>query len=263
MSFRMQVVPLGVIQRLSAQAVASSIAVFAGTARAEPAPNGMGTIVSRSGSARLGATGGLTLIKNAAAFTAPSFVTQNSAVRQGSTVQHFAQVQRTSSADATHESFYPGPGDHIRPGMTQRIGNQTFTHYWRISPQVSELIRQGEEEHLADALRAYQLTYKLIADTINAMVGRSFGPARTPAEAQTLAEAELTRRLPTQLGTDPRNWVRVLDRLLGQSQERDRSGWHTISTDPPLTVGDRIIHPVAMMSSARIGQAPSSQVVNY
>ena len=265
MKFRMKIVSLDAIQRLVAQAVASAedIPAFAGTASVQPAPNGLGTILSRSGLATLGSTGGLTLIKNAAAFTIPSFTTQNSVVRQGRTVHHYAQVQRTIAGDATHECYYPGPGDHVRPGMSQQIGRQLYTHYWRVSPQVSELIRRGEEEHLADAQRAYELTYKLIADTINAMVGRRFGPALNPAEATRLAEAELANRLPRQLGTDPRNWVAVLNRLLSQTQERDRRHWHTISNDPPQTIGNRIIHPVVTTASTRIGLVPSSQVVGY
>lgn len=265
MTFRMSIVAMEAIQRLVAQAVASveDIPAFAGTASVQPAPNGLGTIITKSGSATLGSTGGLTLIKNAAAFTIPSFTTQNSVLRQGSTVQHYAQVQRTTAGDATHACYYPGPGDHVRPGMTQRIGRQLYTHFWRISPQLSDLIRRGEEEHLADAQRAYELTYKLIADTINAMVGQRFGPAHTPAEAHRLAEAKLANRLPRPLGTDPRNWVAVLNRLLGQTQERDRRNWHAISTDPPQTLGNRIIHPVVTTASTRIGQVPSIQVVGY
>lgn len=265
MKFRMRIVSLGAIQRLTAQAVARTedILAFAGTASVQPAPNGLGTITSRGGSATLGSTGGLTLIKNAAAFTIPSFATHNSVVRQGSTVHHYAQVQRTTSGDATHECYYPGPGDHVRPGMTQQIGRQLYTHHWRISQQVSELIRRGEEEHLADAQRAYELTYKLIADTINSMVGLRCGPALNPAEANRLAEAELANRLPRQLGTDPRNWVAVLNRLLGQTQERDRRNWHAISNNPPQTTKNRIIHPVVTTASTRIGQVPSSQVVGY
>lgn len=163
----------------------------------------------------------------------------------------------------THESYYPGSRDRVRPGMTHRVGGQVYTHYWRISPQVSELIRRGEEEHLADAQRAYELTYKLIADTINSMFGQRFGPAGSPAEADKLAAAELAKRLPKQLGTDPRNWVAVLDRLLGQTKERGRRGWHTTIVEPPQTIGNKIIHPVVMGPSARIGQVSTSQVVGY
>jgi hypothetical protein len=147
--------------------------------------------------------------------------------------------------------------------MTQRIGGKVFDHFWRISQQVSVLMRRGEEEHLADAERAYNLTYKLIADTINSMAGHRCGPASNPREAERLAEAELAKRLPSQLGTDPRNWVETLNRLLVQTKERDRKGWHSIIIGPEFTEGNKIIHPVDTTESTRIGEVPSSDVVSY
>jgi hypothetical protein len=223
----------------------------------------MADILRRSGNSSLGTSGGLTLIKNAAAFTAPRFVTANQVQRTGSRVEHYAVIQHTSANDATHESFYPAAGDHERPGMTQQINGKSYQHYWRISQQVSSLIRQGEQEHLDDALRAYELTYKLIADAINGMAGQRFGPSRTPSEAERLAEAALARKLPSQLGTDPGKWVQVLDRLLGQTMTRDTQGWHALSIDPPVTVGNMIVHPVSTTSTTQIGRVPSSRVVNY
>jgi hypothetical protein len=211
----------------------------------------------------LGIAGGLTLIKNAAAFAIPQFRTTNSTVRRGTSVEHYAEVQRTTARAATHLSYYPGPGDHRRPGMTQTIGGRVFIHYWRISPDLSALIRRGEEEHLADAQRAYDLTYRLIRDTINALAGRRFGPARTPNDATKLAEAELARRLPRELGTNPSNWVAVLNRLLDLTKVRDTQGWHAVSADPPRTLADRIIHPVMATPKTKIGRVPSSQIINY
>lgn len=265
MAYTSRILSLWAIEHLAAQARAAreDILAFAGSATVEPAPNGLSTILRRGGTATLGTTAGLTLIKSAAAFGIPSFVTRNTTDRQGGTVRHFAEVQGTSSADATHECHYPGPGDHVRPGMSHRAGGRVYTHHWRVSRLVSELVRQGEEEHLADAQRAYELTYKLIADTINGMSSQRFGPARTPAEATRLAEADLAKRLPAALGTDPRNWVVVLDRLLEQTTERDRQGWHAIATDPPRTVGSRVLYPVVTTGTTRIGQVPSSQVVRY
>ena len=236
---------------------------MAGTATAQAAPTGLSDIIRRSGSSALGATGGLTQTKSAAAFTAPTFVTRNVAERKGTTVEHFAEVERTTAGDAAHESFYPGAGDHVRPGMTQRIGEQTFTHFWRVSHQMSALIRQGEEEHLADAARAFALTYALVAETINALAGRRFGPASSPAAAHALAEAEFARRLPTALGVDPARWVSVLDRLLLQTKTRDQQGWHGVTAGPPVTEGNRIIHPLMTVPGTRIGQVPSSQIVSY
>jgi hypothetical protein len=147
--------------------------------------------------------------------------------------------------------------------MTQTINGKVFTHYWRISSNVSALIRRGEEEHLADAQRAYDLTYRLISDTINALAKERFGPAGTPGEATKLAEAALARRLPRALGTNPSNWVAVLNRLLDATKTRDTQGWHAVSADPPRTVADRIIHPVATTPTTKIGRVPPSQIVNY
>jgi hypothetical protein len=263
MAYRMRVATMEQLAHIAARAGTGEILAFAGTASMQAAPGGLGTIVSRSSSATLGATGGLTLIKDAAAFTIPEFTTRTSATRQGYAVQHYAEVCRTTSIDAVHECFYPGPGDHARPGMTQTIDGKLYTHYWRVSAEMSDLIRRGEEEHLADARRAYELTYGLIAETINSMVGRRFGPARTPRDAERLAEAELERRLPRELGTNPRDWIATLNRLLLQTQERDRSGWHAVSIDPPETEGQKIVHPVTTTQTTRIGQVTASQVVWY
>lgn len=255
--------PLFAIQRLAARAGDTALVLRAGTPSAKPAPGGMADILRRGGQASLGTTGGLTLTKSAAAFTAPRFATTNHAQRTRSRVDHYATVQRTTSADAIHECFYPAAGDHLRPGMTQQIGGRTFNHYWRISRQISDLIRQGEQEHLDDALRAYQLTYKCIEDAINALSGQRFGPANTPAAAERLAEVALASHLPPQLGTNPANWVQVLDRLLGESETRDVRGWHALTVDPPLTSGNMIVHRVSTTRTTQIGRVPSSQVVNY
>ncbi|MEK7406888.1 MAG: hypothetical protein AAB225_17570 [Acidobacteriota bacterium] len=256
---------MAAIQRLAASAAGDGniLVLCAGAPVAQPPPNGLTDILRRGGNSGLGVSGGLTLTKHAAAFTRPQFVTTRSHERVGSRVDHYAVVQRTTSADATHECYYPAAGDHLRPGMTQQIGGQTYNHYWRISDRVAALIRQGEQEHLDDDARAYELTYKRIENAINELAGRRFGPASTPAAADRLAEAALVASLPSQLGADPANWVRVLDRLLSQTRTRDTNGWHALSIDPPRTIGNMIVHPVSATPGARIGRVPSNQVVNY
>jgi hypothetical protein len=239
------------------------VCAFAGSPVLKPAADGLGFILSQSCATSLGATGGLTLIKSATAFTAPAFRTRATLVRRGSQVEHYAEVERASAADATHASYYPGPGEHLRPGMTQVIGGRTYRHYWRISRQMSDLIRQGEQEHLDDAQRAYDLTYGLICDAINSLAGQRFGPAANPDAATQVAERALASRLPGELGVNPANWAIVLDRLLRATHVRDTSGWHSISVDPPQTIGDKIIHRVTTTPATKIGQVPSIQVVNY
>jgi hypothetical protein len=231
--------------------------------QAKAAPSGLSEILRLSGKPSLGVSGGLTLIKSAAAFTVPAFLTKNTHDGKGAGVQHFSVVQRTTSQEASHDSFYPMAGEHIRPGMVQTINKRQFTHFWVISQSISDLIRQGEQEHLDDAARAYELTYKKVENEINALAGQQFGPASSPAAADALALAALEARLPKELGTDPANWVRVLDRLLTQTQVRDTKNWHALSTDPPKTVAGKILHPVVVTSTTSVGRTPSSQVVNY
>ncbi len=258
--------PMWFIEELAARVRAdeSLQAHSAGTPHVRPAPNGLADIMQRGGQGYgLGISGGLTLTKNAVAFTAPRFQTSTTTERDGYQRRHYATVDRTTSRDATHDCFYPGPGDHLRPGMTQRIGTRTYNHYWRITPQISNLIRQGEQEHLNDALRAYELTYQLVANTINGMAAGRFGPADSPFAATQMAAAELARRLPSQLGTDAASWARVLNRLLPQTRTRDTNGWHALDIQRPQTIGNRIIHSVAATPTTRIDRVPSSQVVNY
>src|SRR5579862_7148413 len=88
---------------------------------AKAAPSGLGEILRLGGKQSLGVSGGLTLIKSAAAFTPPSFTTTNSHERKGTSVEHYSEVQRTISKEASHDSFYPTAGEHIRPGMVQKI----------------------------------------------------------------------------------------------------------------------------------------------
>jgi|SRR5665213_366155 len=257
--------PLSNIQALARHAKNSNdiLVLFAGVSAPLPPPLGMSEIVRRGGFGQLGTAGGITLTKNAAAFTAPRFDTTSTHTRVGPRVDHFATVQRTTAIDVVHESFYPAVGDHFRPGMTRQEGNRTFQYYWRVSREMSDLIRQGEQEHLDDARRAFELTYQLICNAINSLAGKPFGPASSPYAAQQLAEAALARILPNQLGVNPATWAQVLDRLLQQSKTRDTRQWHALSTGPPVTEGDRVLLPVMTSQTTNVGRVPSNQVVNY
>jgi hypothetical protein len=260
-----RVLPLSDIQTIARLARNSSdcLLLFAGVTVSVIPPDGMSEILRRGGFGELGTSGGITLIKNAAAFTVPRLNTLNTNKRVGNKVDHFATVQSTVANDVVHDSFYPEPGDHIRPGMTRQEGSRTFQYYWRVSQDMSDLIRQGEQEHLNDARRAFELTYQLIGNAINSLAGTPVGPAATPYAAQQLAEAALAQILPSQLGGGPATWVQVLDRLLQQSKARDTKQWHGLSTGPPVTEGDKVFLPVMLGQMTKIGLVPSSQIVNY
>ena len=233
----------------------------AGSPKPLPAPGGLADILrkSKAGNKMIP---GITPIKNAAAFRAPAFVTTNTAEKDGFNRRHYAVVQPTRADDVVHESFYAAPGDHLQPGKVEVVKGHRLQRYWRVSKDMSDMIQRGEQEHLDDAQRAFELTYKKVADEINALATQKFGPADSPAAADALALAALELRLPKELGTVPANWVKVLDRLLAQSITRDTKGWHYVEIGAVVTEKDRILDVVKASTFTNIGVA-SSKVVNY
>ena len=162
-----------------------------------------------------------------------------------------------------------GIGDIMRkgsggklPGRVETVSGKRYQYYWRVAQKISDMLRAGEQEYLDDARRAFELTYKRIADEINALVGQRFGPADTRGKANELAEAALAAKLPKELGTNAANWTRTLDRLLEQSKSRDTKGWHYMQTGEVITEKDRIVEMVVPSTFAQIG-AGSNKVVNF
>lgn len=139
----------------------------------------------------------------------------------------------------------------------------TYTCYPKISGKISELIRKGEQEHLNDARRAFDLTYGLIARTINAMVGERFGPAGTPGAAEKIAEAELARRLPAALGTNPTTWFNVLEAMLDMALQRDRQHLHDVIPGKSIERGKTFYISLETTHQTSIDQVGSDQIVNY
>ena len=146
--------------------------------------------------------------------------------------------------------------------MTAREDGKTYVYYYRISPEMSALIKKGEEEHLADAALAFQLTYQCICKAINSLVGKTFGPAASRDAADKLAEDALAKLLPKELGTNPANWPKVLDRLLDLTLKRDRDGWHNITTGGPIiTDGLKRISEAATDTRTKICKVASKDLV--
>jgi hypothetical protein len=236
----------------------AGIVCFAGTPEMKPTPLGIQEILRLRNQTSVSTAVGLTKIKNAVAFTAPVFETKTSHRRSGHKVSHFATVLPTQSEDITHPSYYPAAGLHEKPAQPGRRPAE----YWEITPEFSDLIRQGEQEHLDDARRAYELTYKLVADEINKLVGREFGPANTPDEATQMAANELARRLPAELGANPGKWVAALERLLSMTEKRDKSLWHAVQIDSIRQEGGKVIERLKPATFFQVGQVPSAHVVH-
>lgn len=236
--------------------------LFAGTPASQEAPGGLGIILEKSGRTSFSTAAGLTRLKNSAAFKPPRFRVKTSTEGEDDKVKYFGEVQSTTSKDAVHESYYPGPGDHKMPYPDQEIDGKTYSHYWRVSGKISELIRKGEQEHLDDAARAYELTFKRVENEINTLANEKIGPAEDRDEVNNMAEEALAKRLPPQLGTHPDNWDKVLDELIQASTLRDKRGLHGITLDPSKTEKDRIIYPLGTTPTTKIG-VPPEEIVQF
>jgi hypothetical protein len=143
---------------------------------------------------------------------------------------------------------------------------QYFTH---VGKSISELVRDGEQEHVDDAQRAYELGYGRIAKEINALSGHRFGPASTPQQADQMALDALDTSLPAALSTKQPGfraaWVRTMDALLKQTTTRDNNGWHTMTETGGRREPKRRRYVLDLVkdSSTRINSVPPDQVVNY
>jgi hypothetical protein len=240
---------------------AERLDLHAGTVAAQAPPGGLNAIQAHEPSAA-----GWTGIKMAGAFVSPNFSTTSAPAKPGE--DRFVTVDPpVASPDAVHEALFPAPGDHRWGDRTVEAKGGPFTAWHRVSEAMSAQIAQGEQEHLADAQRAFDLTYGLITRVVTTMAGQRFGPAKTPIAAEELAIAAFDAQLPPALSVRQPAfrgvWLTMLETLLRQSKLRDLRGWHDIEVGPTLTEGKRWIYPLVPTTHTKIGTEPSDSVVNY
>ncbi len=235
--------------------------LHAGTVAAQAPPGGLNAIQAHEPSAA-----GWTGIKLSGAFVSPNFSTSMVAAKPGA--DRFVTVDPpVASPDAVHEALFPSAGDHRWGDRSVAAKGGPFTAWHRVSPAMAARIAQGEQEHLDDAQRAYDLTYGLITRVVTTMAGQRFGPAKTPMEADQLAIAAFDAQLPAPLSVRQPGfrgvWLTMLETLLKQSKLRDLRGWHDIEIGPTLTEGKRWIYPLVPTGHTKIGTEASNAVVNY
>lgn len=251
-------------QPLSTPPNQTEMVYFAGVTQPKGPPDGLSFINQTSGNAILGGfAGGWTGVPNSVAFTLPKLDTKNTNTRKpNNVVEHFAEALPTMSADAQIESYYVGPGNY--DGGRYTVKGKTYTYVYQISNQISDLIKAGEQEHINDTQRSYDITFKLIAEKINllAVKGQKFGPAKNPEKADNLVWAELYKLLPPQLQTKYGGWVQMLDFLLKLTKVRDVKGWHSLDMNSK-TQGNKVIYTVYKLPSTQINTVSSAQLVNY
>jgi hypothetical protein len=179
-----------------------------------------------------------------------------------------ARVQPTANDRPQPTSLYPAPGVHQ---LGTNAGGQQ--QHLLVTQQMSEVIRQGEAEHLLDLEWARHLSYDRAAAAINAAADSDGPVAATPDAARQGAEAQVCAALPPQLrwarGTDPvRPWVRAYSRMAHVTIERDEAGWHAMTSafvlDPAekravgVPIGDELTRYVG---GPQVGQHPSAPLV--
>jgi hypothetical protein len=238
---------------------------LAGTPRPAAAPDGRTFLYSKS----VGVAG-WTGVPNAAAYTNPDFQTDAQHERtDAGQVRHFAVVRPTASPDVTLESWFLGPGDHRWDDGKQELDGVLYQYFTHVSQAISDLVRDGEQEHVADVQRAYELGYGRITKEINALAGRRFGPASTPLQADQMALDALDANLPPALSTKQpafrAAWVRTMDALLKQTTSRDSNGWHTMTESVGRREPKRRRYVLDLVpeKSTKINSVPSDQVVDF
>jgi hypothetical protein len=251
------------LARLAGSRIHAELAL-AGTPKAAAAPDGRTFLYAKS----VGVAG-WTGVPNAAAYTNPDFQTDAQHERSDGQVRHFAVVRPTASPDVTLESWYLGPGDHRWDGGKQELDGVMYQYFTHVSQAISDLVRDGEKEHVTDVQRAYELGYGCIAREINVLAGRRFGPASTPQQADQMALDALDANLPSALSTKQPGfraaWVRTMDALLKQTTSRDNNAWHTMTESAGRRDAKRRRYVLDLVpeSSTKINTVPSDQVVNY
>jgi hypothetical protein len=112
-------------------------------------------------------------------------------------------------------------------------GGVTYTTEVDITPQTNQEIVSAEQEHLDDWKLAYEATYKLIADVINAHAALpTEHSAKELSEAIEKAKQAVIKTLPDGYG-DAGNWMmKLLETAKVTKTERDAKGTHTHTADP-------------------------------
>ena len=179
-----------------------------------------------------------------------------------------ASVQPAANDRPAPPSLYPAAGVHE---LGTNAGGQP--RHVDVTPEMSNLIRRGEEEHLLDLEWARHLSYDRAASAVNAAAESEPPVAASAGEARRLAAEQVRAALPAQLrwghGADPvRPWIRAYSRMAHVTIERDQSRWHDMTSafvlDPAekrrlgVPEGDELTRYVG---GPQIGQHPSAPLV--
>ncbi len=169
-----------------------------------------------------------------------------------------------------HEVFYPAPGRH-----RLRALGESASQYLDVTDEWSGRLLQGEEEHVGDIDRAWQMTWGRVAEVINGMAAGEPMTGPTQDAARTAAWHEFRCRLPAPLwpaGDTPtteaqeaqwgaENDGTIFRKLMRESRRaRDFSNWHTPDQTLKQMEGEDRIDEMAVGRS-NIGGVGSEQLI--
>lgn len=250
------------LQHAAGNRAVAALVARAGVPAPQAPPDGLERVHAQSAGAA-----GYTGVKNAAAFVNVDLTTSIDQTASKPGASYVTVDAPQDSPDAVHDAMYLLPGDHRRGTKTYKDRGREYTPYTRVTAAISELIRAGEQEHLDDARRAYDLSYGLVLSTLKGMAGRRFGPATTPKAAEDLARDEFETHMPATMSTRRPGyraaWITVLETLLKQTKTRDTSHWHDLTDGTMVTEGSKWVYPLEKTGPTKIGSVGSDQVVNY
>lgn len=168
-----------------------------------------------------------------------------------------------------HTVSWPAAGRHrLRP---YGEGSQIL----EVSEEWSSRILQGEDEHVGDIDRAWDMTWGRVAAVINAMAAGAPCRGATADEARAAAWRTFRGRLPAPLrpesdtpdaAAQEAKWGAdapgtIFSRLMAESQRaRDHSGWHTPDQNLKEMEGSDRIDELSVGRS-RIGEVPPDQLM--
>jgi hypothetical protein len=232
---------------------------------------------------------GLTTVRNA--FTGPKFEIETSARAKPSSgadaggpggdgggsgsgpggpppeMEWVATVKSTTSTDATHPCVSSPAGDH-KTGTTMVNVKGVPTSYetfLQITAGYAAKIWAAEDEHLADALRAYQISLQAAETEVNklAQPGKEW-VADTKENAELGPKGALQGVMPAKLGIDPTTWRSAVWSLcLLTISGRDNLGYHTFytSASAPDHANKKVVSTLTD-GTTQIGSHSSSAVVD-
>lgn len=162
-------------------------------------------------------------------------------------------VARTQKVTAIPEpevkEYWPKEGRHKLPGET----------YLDVDHDWEEKLRDGEDQHGADAKRSWELTWKVVQDTINRFAEKPQPPAETPEAATKALWRKYVAALPKDLrpeGDQP-NEARQKDVLAVRPGTFFAWMWEaTVSRD------SREYHTTRTMPAKNPKSPPKNAVVN-